>query len=208
MLSTRWISYEEILKLKTVESMVEVYYNSGQFQYTLNWLTGFWEDAFSFYEDLGRFYERKGYEELSHSRIRRYEILLENYSKTLHIEAKTLLEMMTKDLLPSLLTYEEQVAEAGAKKKAFSASISTIREEELLDKLTSLYEQISKHSEELGAMVATAEGMEDSLASAEYYQSQILPKMDEVRICADEAESLIPDDLLPYPTYSQLLFSI
>ena len=116
--------------------------------------------------------------------------------------------MMTKDLLPSLLTYEEQVAEAGAKKKAFSASISTIREEELLDKLTSLYEQISKHSEELGAMVATAEGMEDSLASAEYYQSQILPKMDEVRICADEAESLIPDDLLPYPTYSQLLFSI
>ena len=76
-LSTRWISYEEILKLKTVESMVEVYYNSGQFQYTLNWLTGFWEDAFSFYEDLGRFYERKGYEELSHSRIRRYEILLE-----------------------------------------------------------------------------------------------------------------------------------
>lgn len=75
-LSTRWISYEEILKLKTVESMVEVYYNSGQFQYTLNWLTGFWEDAFSFYEDLGRFYERKGYEELSHSRIRRYEILL------------------------------------------------------------------------------------------------------------------------------------
>ena len=75
--STRWISYEEILKLKTVESMVEVYYNSGQFQYTLNWLTGFWEDAFSFYEDLGRFYERKGYEELSHSRIRRYEILLE-----------------------------------------------------------------------------------------------------------------------------------
>ena len=76
-LSTRWISYEEILKLKTVESMVEVYYNSGQFQYTLNWLMGFWEDAFSFYEDLGRFYERKGYEELSHSRIRRYEILLE-----------------------------------------------------------------------------------------------------------------------------------
>ena len=76
-LSTRWISYEEILKLKTVESMVEVYYNSGQFQYTLNWLMGFWEDAFFFYEDLGRFYERKGYEELSHSRIRRYEILLE-----------------------------------------------------------------------------------------------------------------------------------
>ena len=76
-LATKWLSYEEILKLKMVESMVEVYYNSGQFQHTLNWLMKFWKDAFSFYESLGRFYEKKGYGEISHSRIRRYEILLE-----------------------------------------------------------------------------------------------------------------------------------
>lgn len=97
-LSTRWISYEEILKLKTVESMVEVYYNSGQFQYTLNWLTGFWEDAFSFYEDLGRFYERKGYEELSHSRIRRYEILLEFLNEKPEISVAEAAGRMVYDL--------------------------------------------------------------------------------------------------------------
>ena len=97
-LSTRWISYEEILKLKTVESMVEVYYNSGQFQYTLNWLTGFWEDAFSFYEDLGRFYERKGYEELSRSRIRRYEILLEFLNEKPEISVAEAAGRMVYDL--------------------------------------------------------------------------------------------------------------
>ena len=97
-LSTRWISYEEILKLKTVESMVEVYYNSGQFQYTLNWLTGFWEDAFSFYEDLGRFYERKGYEELFHSRIRRYEILLEFLNEKPEISVAEAAGRMVYDL--------------------------------------------------------------------------------------------------------------
>ena len=97
-LSTRWLSYEEILKLKTVESMVEVYYNSGQFQYTLNWLTGFWEDAFSFYEDLGRFYERKGYEEISHSRIRRYEILLEFLNEKPEISVAEAAGRMVYDL--------------------------------------------------------------------------------------------------------------
>ena len=97
-LSTRWISYEEILKLKTVESMVEVYYNSGQFQYTLNWLMGFWEDAFSFYEDLGRFYERKGYEEISHSRIRRYEILLEFLNEKPEISVAEAAGRMVYDL--------------------------------------------------------------------------------------------------------------
>lgn len=97
-LSTRWISYEEILKLKTVESMVEVYYNSGQFQYTLNWLTGFWEDDFSFYEDLGRFYERKGYEEISHSRIRRYEILLEFLNEKPEISVAEAAGRMVYDL--------------------------------------------------------------------------------------------------------------
>ena len=76
-LSTRWLSYGEVLKLKLVEEMVEVYYNSGQFSMTLKELEGRFPDAFAMYEALGCFYERKGYLDLSHSRIRRYEILLE-----------------------------------------------------------------------------------------------------------------------------------
>ena len=76
-LSTAWLSYEDILKLKMVESMVELYYNSGQFQNTIACVEPLFEDAFTLYEKLGQFYEKKGYSEISHSRMRRYEILLE-----------------------------------------------------------------------------------------------------------------------------------
>ena len=76
-LGTRWLPYEDILKLKMVESMVELYYNSGQFQNTIACVEPLFEDAFTLYEKLGQFYEKKGYSEISHSRMRRYEILLE-----------------------------------------------------------------------------------------------------------------------------------
>ena len=76
-LGTRWLPYEDILKLKMVESIVELYYNSGQFQNTIACVEPLFEDAFTLYEKLGQFYEKKGYSEISHSRMRRYEILLE-----------------------------------------------------------------------------------------------------------------------------------
>lgn len=76
-LGTKWLSYDDILRLKMVESMVEVYYNSGQFQNTLACAEPLFEDAFTLYEKLGQFYERKGYSEISHSRMKRYEIFLE-----------------------------------------------------------------------------------------------------------------------------------
>lgn len=97
-LSTKWLSYEEILKLKMVESMVEVYYNSGQFQHTLNWIMRFYEDAFSFFESLGKFYEKKGYGEISHSRIRRYEILLEFLREETEISEAEASQKMIYDL--------------------------------------------------------------------------------------------------------------
>ena len=76
-LGTRWLSYEEILKLKGVEEMVEVYYNSGQFQKTIRAMEYLFETVFSMYEELADFYEKNGYNEVSHTRIRRYEILQE-----------------------------------------------------------------------------------------------------------------------------------
>ena len=76
-LGTRWLSYEEILKLKGVEEMVEVYYTSGQFQKTIRAMEHLFETAFSMYEELADFYEKNGYNEVSHTRIRRYEILQE-----------------------------------------------------------------------------------------------------------------------------------
>lgn len=128
-LSTKWLSYGEILKLKTVESMVEVYYNSGQFQNTLNYMESFFEDAFSMYEELGKFYEEKGYHSISHSRMRRYEILLEFLEGYQEISREKVVDAMILDLYlrenlksrpsfaPSQKSYEKMVWEYRREKK-------------------------------------------------------------------------------------------
>ena len=75
-LYTKWLPYEDVLKLKRIEEMVEVYYNSGQFSYTLEHLTGEFATPFAFFEQLGEYYEKHAFHMISHSRITRYEILL------------------------------------------------------------------------------------------------------------------------------------
>ena len=97
-LSTKWLDYDHVLKLKTVENMVEVYYNSGQFQDTLEYLEGFFPDAFSIYERLGNFYMEKGYGDVSHTRMRRYEILLEFLENVPEISQDRVKDRMVYDL--------------------------------------------------------------------------------------------------------------
>lgn len=97
-LSTAWLTYGEILRLKMVESMVEVYYNSGQFKNTLVFLEKYFDDPFQMYEALGRFYEKKGYSEISHSRMRRYEILMEFAGEQKEIPLEALSDVMLLDL--------------------------------------------------------------------------------------------------------------
>lgn len=97
-LSTKWLDYDHVLKLKNVENMVEVYYNSGQFQNTLEYLEGFFPDAFSIYEGLGRFYMEKGYGDVSHTRMRRYEILLEFLENVPEISMDKMKDQMVYDL--------------------------------------------------------------------------------------------------------------
>ena len=97
-LSTKWLDYDHVLKLKTVENMVEVYYNSGQFQNTLEYLEGFFPDAFSIYERLGNFYMEKGYGDISHTRMRRYEILLEFLENVPEISMDQVKDQMIYDL--------------------------------------------------------------------------------------------------------------
>ena len=126
-LSTNWLSYREILKLKRVESMVEVYYNSGQFQNTLEYLVPQFEDAFIFYEKLGAFYEEKGYSEISHSRMRRYEILLEFLKEETQIDAETAAQYMLYDLyLRERLKKRPSFA---ADQKAYESAIWAYRKE-------------------------------------------------------------------------------
>ena len=97
-LSTKWLDYDHVLKLKTVENMVEVYYNSGQFQNTLEYLENFFQDAFSIYERLGSFYMEKGYGDVSHTRMRRYEILLEFLEDMPEISVDQVKDQMVYDL--------------------------------------------------------------------------------------------------------------
>ena len=140
----------------------------------------------------------------------RYEIKLENYVKTLHIEANTLVEIVQKDLLPSITTYMEKVAQTAALKKSVVPDISVSAEASLLTKLTELSEKMTKDLETLKEDTAMAEYEvgKDLLKSAKLYQSVVLTDMEKVRESADAAETLIPDSILPYPTYGKLLFSI
>ena len=140
----------------------------------------------------------------------RYEIKLENYVKTLHIEAGTLVEIIQKDLLPAVTTYMEKLAQTAALKKSVVPDISVSTEATLLTKLTELSETMTKDLETLKQDTAMAEYEvdKDLLKSAKLYQSVVLTDMEKVRVSADAAEALIPDSILPYPTYGKLLFSI
>ena len=140
----------------------------------------------------------------------RYEIKLENYVKTLHIEANTMVEIIQKDLLPSITTYMEKVAQTAALKKSVVPDISVSGEASLLTRLTELAETMTADLEKLKTDTAMAEYETDKdlLKSAKLYQSVVLADMEEVRESADAAEALIPDSILPYPTYGKLLFSI
>ncbi len=138
----------------------------------------------------------------------RYEILLENYVKTILIEAKTLEEMLSKDFLPSVSAFAGQTAENATAKKAFLPALSMPAEEALVTKLTETYTALTDGIAELASLVTEAESMDDMQKAAEFCQSRVLSRMEALRLTANAAETLIPDSLLPYPTYDQLLFSL
>ena len=137
----------------------------------------------------------------------RYEILLENYSKTLHIEAKTLRDMVECQFLTSLMKYTDQLV-TSIKGKQSVAALPCKAETSLLTKLSLAYDELYTLTEKLKEDTLIAEKMEEPLETARFYHDTILPDMDEIRKVADEAETLLPDELLPYPAYEQLLFSV
>ena len=138
----------------------------------------------------------------------RYEIWLESYSKILNIESNTMVEMVQKDFLPSVFAYIDKVAATAVAKKSVVSDISTASEGKLIKELSQLADEISTGLETLRTDTATALATEDPLANAKAYQTVVLSDMDELRKSVDAAETLIPDALLPYPTYDKLLFSV
>ena len=138
----------------------------------------------------------------------RYEIWLESYSKILNIESNTMVEMVQKDFLPSVFAYIDKVAATAVAKKSVVSDVSTASEGKLIKELSQLADEISTGLEALKADTAKALATEDPLANAKAYQTVVLSDMDELRKSVDAAETLIPDALLPYPTYDKLLFSV
>ena len=140
--------------------------------------------------------------------VSRYEIWLEAYSKILNIESNTMVEMVQKDFLPSVFAYIDKVAATAVAKKSVVSDVSTASEGKLIKELSQLADEISTGLETLKADTAKALATEDPLANAKAYQTVVLSDMDELRKSVDAAETLIPDALLPYPTYDKLLFSV
>ena len=138
----------------------------------------------------------------------RYEIKLENYVKTIGIEARTLAEMITKDFLPAVSTYAAEVSKNAAAKKSFMAAADTASEEALVEKLSTAYTALTAEVTELKTLIDTSFALEDTQKCAEAFHDQVLAKMEEIRTVASDIEALIPDSILSYPTYDQLLFSL
>ena len=138
----------------------------------------------------------------------RYEIKLENYVKTIGIEARTLAEMITKDFLPAVSTYAAEVSKNATAKKSFMAAADTASEEALVEKLSTAYTALTADVAELKTLIDTSFALEDTQKCAEAFHDQVLAKMEEIRTVASDIEALIPDSILSYPTYDQLLFSL
>ena len=138
----------------------------------------------------------------------RTEILFENYVKTLHIETLTLQDMVRKEFLPSVMRYADSVCESISAKRAISTSLPTGATEKLLEKLSAYYEEISEGVDKLDEDTQKAEAIETIEEQAMYYHDVVMADMAALRSVADKAEELIPDDVLPYPTYEQMLFYV
>lgn len=134
-LYTKWLPYEDVLKLKQVEEMVEVYYNSGQFSYTLSHLVKAFDSPFELYERLGAYYEEQGLHLVSHSRVSRYEILLEFAKKY---------DKEREELYRELLIFDLYLRENMKNRPVFAGEYTVEKEE-----LSSFYENESKEHQYL-----------------------------------------------------------
>ena len=138
----------------------------------------------------------------------RYEITLENYCKTVTIEANTMIEMVRREILPAIEAYVGSVAERAAKKKSAVPDLECRSEKKVITKLSVLSDLIDKNAEALEASMAKLLTESDTSVSAFAVRDDILPKMAQLRAVADEAETLTAKSYWPFPGYGELLFSV
>ncbi len=146
---------------------------------------------------------------LSETEVRsRYEITLDNYSKQIHIEALTMLDMIYKDIIPAACSYMKDLSEVAVNKKQVCSSIPVEPEESLIKKIAALTSDLYKETEKLSADVEKATGFADVQEEANYYRNTIFAQMEATRKIADDIEVVVGKKYWPYPTYGDLLFSV
>ena len=139
----------------------------------------------------------------------RYEILLDNYCKTLNIEALTMIDMAKKQILPAVFSYLKDLSGTAAQKKALSADIPCEPEESLIRKISSLAACFYKKTEALESALLDAKNFEGDLQKeADHYKGDVFTAMQEMRLSADELETLLGKSYWPFPSYSDLLFRV
>ena len=138
----------------------------------------------------------------------RYEILLESYGKTINIEALTLLDIATKEIVPSVVAYESQLLDLLIKKNQSNLNLSTTLESSILDRLSRLSECLYNRIGTLSEKIAEAKGICDSLASAISYREKVLSAMNDLRLTIDELELIVSQSLWPVPTYADMLYQV
>ena len=139
----------------------------------------------------------------------RYEILLDNYCKTLNIEALTMIDMAKKQILPAVFSYLKDLSGTATQKKAISADIPCEPEESLIRKISSLAACFYKKTEALESALLDAKNFEGDLQKeADHYKGDVFTAMQEMRLSADELETLLGKSYWPFPSYSDLLFRV
>ncbi len=138
----------------------------------------------------------------------RYEILLENYSKTINIEALTAVEMSKREILPAAMSFLKDLSKTALNVKACCPAATVCAEEKLIEKISSLTGSLYGATEKLEAVTAEAASVSDALANAQYYRNAVVPAMDEVRTYADALETVIGESYWPFPTYGDLLYGV
>ena len=138
----------------------------------------------------------------------RYEILLENYSKTIHIEALTMIDLAKKEIIPAILGYQGEIAEIANNKKKLSSSIQCCLEENILNKISALGNSLYSKLEDLEKSVLDAKLHTEALDLAKYYREPVFMNMQQLRAVVDELETLVSKKYWTLPSYGELLFSV
>ncbi len=138
----------------------------------------------------------------------RYEILMENYCKTLNIEALTMIEMTRKNILPAVSRFTKQLSDAALAKKAVSDLADTLFEEDMLIKTSALLSEAYKKVRELEKALLNHSSISDVTNLGFYYKSTVFSAMNDLRITVDELETITDSLIWPYPCYGEILYSV